>query len=64
MRGWNARIGSIFLFSLIADTALIFHCRGDYYSLISGEASALAPGKSPIGTLQSTLVMKNGQPNQ
>jgi gamma-glutamyltranspeptidase/glutathione hydrolase len=47
---------------VIADLGLIFNCRGDYYSLVPGEANALAPGKRPRSTLQSTLVMKDGQP--
>jgi gamma-glutamyltranspeptidase len=40
----------------------IFNCRGDYYSLVAGEANAPAPGKRPRSTLQSTLVMKDGKP--
>ncbi len=40
----------------------IFNCRGDYYSLVPGHANALAPGKRPRSTLQSTLVMKDGAP--
>jgi gamma-glutamyltranspeptidase / glutathione hydrolase len=44
-------------------TGIIFNCRGDYYSLEPGHANALAPGKRPRSTLQSTLVMKNGQPH-
>ena len=47
---------------VMGDTGIIFNCRGDYYSLIRGEANALEPGKRPRSTLQSTLVMKNGQP--
>ncbi len=47
---------------VMGDTGLIFNCRGDYYSLVPGEANALAPGKRPRSTLQSTLVMKDGQP--
>jgi gamma-glutamyltranspeptidase/glutathione hydrolase len=43
-------------------TGVIFNCRGDYYSLIRGEANALEPGKRPRSTLQSTLVLKDGQP--
>lgn len=39
----------------------IFNCRGDYYKLEPGEANSLAPGKRPRSTLQSTLVLKNGQ---
>ena len=46
----------------MGDTGIIFNCRGDYYSLVPGEANALEPGKRPRSTLQSTLVMKNGQP--
>src|SRR5438067_3944720 len=47
---------------VMGSTGIIFNCRGDYYSLVPGEANALEPGKRPRSTLQSTLVMKNGQP--
>lgn len=47
---------------VMGSTGLIFNCRGDYYSLVRGEANALAPGKRPRSTLQSTLVMKNDAP--
>jgi gamma-glutamyltranspeptidase / glutathione hydrolase len=47
---------------VMGDTGILFNCRGDYYSLIRGEANALEPGKRPRSTLQSTLVMKDGQP--
>lgn len=47
---------------VMGDTGIIFNCRGDYYSLQRGEANALEPGKRPRSTLQSTLVMKDGQP--
>jgi gamma-glutamyltranspeptidase/glutathione hydrolase len=47
---------------VMGDTGLIFNCRGDYYSLVAGEANALAPGKRPRSTLQSTLIMKDGAP--
>ena len=47
---------------VMADLGFIFNCRGDYYSLIAGEANALAPGKRPRSTLQSTLVMKGSRP--
>jgi gamma-glutamyltranspeptidase / glutathione hydrolase len=47
---------------VMGNTGIIFNCRGDYYSLIRGEANALEPGKRPRSTLQSTLVMKDGQP--
>ena len=47
---------------VMGDTGIIFNCRGDYYSLVPGEANALAPGKRPRSTLQSTLVMKDGHP--
>ena len=39
----------------------IFNCRGDYYSLVAGHANALAPGKRPRSTLQSTLVTRDGK---
>ena len=47
---------------VMGDTGIIFNCRGDYYSLVRGEANALEPGKRPRSTLQSTLIMKAGQP--
>jgi gamma-glutamyltranspeptidase/glutathione hydrolase len=47
---------------VMGNTGIIFNCRGDYYSLVRGEANALVPGKRPRSTLQSTLVMKDGQP--
>jgi gamma-glutamyltranspeptidase / glutathione hydrolase len=47
---------------VMGDTGIIFNCRGDYYSLIRGETNALEPRKRPRNTLQSTLVMKDGQP--
>lgn len=47
---------------VMGSTGLIFNCRGDYYSLVRGEANALEPGKRPRSTLQSTLVIKNDEP--
>jgi gamma-glutamyltranspeptidase / glutathione hydrolase len=47
---------------VMGDTGILFNCRGDYYSLVPGEANALQPGKRPRSTLQSTLVMKDGLP--
>jgi gamma-glutamyltranspeptidase/glutathione hydrolase len=47
---------------VMGDTGIILNCRGDYYSLVAGEANALEPFKRPRSTLQSTLVMKDGQP--
>lgn len=47
---------------VMGDLGIIFNCRGDYFSLVRGEANALEPGKRPRSTLQSTLVMKDGQP--
>src|SRR3989441_6597632 len=47
---------------LMADLGFIFNCRGDYYSLVPGEANALVPGKRPRSTLATTLIMKDGQP--
>jgi gamma-glutamyltranspeptidase/glutathione hydrolase len=47
---------------VMGNTGIIFNCRGDYYSLVRGEANALEPGKRPRSTLQSTLIMKSGQP--
>ena len=48
---------------VVGDLGFSFTCRGDYYSLVEGEANALAPGKRPRSTLQSTLVMKDGAPH-
>jgi gamma-glutamyltranspeptidase / glutathione hydrolase len=47
---------------VMGNTGIILNCRGDYYSLVRGEANALEPGKRPRSTLQSTLVMKDDQP--
>jgi len=47
---------------VMGNTGILFNCRGDYYSLVKGEANALEPGKRPRSTLQSTLVMKDGRP--
>jgi gamma-glutamyltranspeptidase/glutathione hydrolase len=47
---------------VMGDTGIIFNCRGDYYSLVRSEVNALEPGKRPRSTLQSTLIMKEGQP--
>jgi gamma-glutamyltranspeptidase/glutathione hydrolase len=47
---------------VIEGLGIIFNCRGDYYTLNEGEANALAPGKRPRSTLQSTLIMKDNQP--
>jgi len=47
---------------VMGDLGLIFNCRGDYYSLVPGEANALEPGKRPRSTLQATLVTKDGEP--
>jgi gamma-glutamyltranspeptidase / glutathione hydrolase len=47
---------------VMGDTGILFNCRGDYYSLVRGEANALEPGKRPRSTLQSTLIMKDDQP--
>jgi gamma-glutamyltranspeptidase / glutathione hydrolase len=47
---------------VMGSTGLILNCRGDYYSLLRGEANALEPGKRPRSTLQSTLVLKDDQP--
>ena len=47
---------------VMGDLGFIFNCRGDYYSMVSGHANALEPGKRPRSTRQGTLVMKEGQP--
>ena len=53
--GWGTGV-------VMGDLGFILNCRGDYYSLVPGEANALEPGKRPRSTLQSTLVTKDGQP--
>lgn len=45
---------------VMGDLGFSFNCRGDYFSLVPGHANALAPGKRPRSTLQSTLVTRNG----
>jgi gamma-glutamyltranspeptidase/glutathione hydrolase len=47
---------------VMGDLGFIFNCRGDYYSLEPGTAKSLEPHKRPRSTLQSTLVMKDGEP--
>jgi gamma-glutamyltranspeptidase/glutathione hydrolase len=47
---------------VMGSTGFILNCRGDYYSLVKGDANALQPGKRPRSTLQSTLVIKDGEP--
>ncbi len=47
---------------VMGDLGFILNCRGDYYSLVPGHANALEPGKRPRSTLQSTLVLKDGNP--
>ena len=47
---------------VMGDLGFAFNCRGDYYSLVQGQANALQPGKRPRSTLQGTLVLKDGQP--
>lgn len=47
---------------VLADLGFILNCRGDYFSLAPGHANALEPRKRPRSTLQSTLVVKDGQP--
>src|SRR5579863_3134271 len=63
MVGFEPSLHSLFGTGVVmGDTGIIFNCRGDYYSLVRGEANALEPGKRPRSTLQSTLIMKDGQP--
>jgi gamma-glutamyltranspeptidase/glutathione hydrolase len=47
---------------VMGELGFSFNCRGDYFSLVPGHANALAPGKRPRSTLQSTLVLKDGKP--
>jgi gamma-glutamyltranspeptidase/glutathione hydrolase len=46
----------------MGDLGFTSNCRGDYFSLVPGHPNALAPGKRPRSTLQSTLVLKDGKP--
>ena len=46
----------------MGDLGFTLNCRGDYFSLVPGHPNALAPGKRPRTTLQSTLVLKDGKP--
>jgi gamma-glutamyltranspeptidase/glutathione hydrolase len=48
---------------VLGKLGFLLNCRGDYYSLVSGEANALEPGKRPRSTLQGTLVLKEGKPH-
>ncbi len=47
----------------MGELGFVFNCRGDYFSLVPGHPNALAPGKRPRSTLQSTLVLKDGRPH-
>ncbi len=47
---------------VMGELGFSFNCRGDYFSLMPGQANALAPGKRPRSTLQSTMVLKDGKP--
>ncbi len=46
----------------MGELGFTLNCRGDYFSLVAGHPNALAPGKRPRSTLQSTLVLKDGKP--
>src|SRR5262249_22571859 len=48
---------------VLGNLGFLLNCRGDYYSLVAGEANALQPGKRPRSTLQGTLVMHDGKPH-
>jgi gamma-glutamyltranspeptidase/glutathione hydrolase len=63
MVSWTPSLHSVFGSGVVlGNLGFILNCRGDYYSLVPGEANALQPGKRPRSTLQATLVMKDGQP--
>jgi gamma-glutamyltranspeptidase/glutathione hydrolase len=64
MVGFEPSLHSVFGTGVvIADLGIIFNCRGDYFTLEPGKPYTLGePGKRPRSTLQSTLVMKDGQP--
>ncbi|MGH9720562.1 MAG: gamma-glutamyltransferase [Bryobacteraceae bacterium] len=44
---------------VMAELGFSFNCRGDYFSLIPGNANALEGGKRPRSTLQGTIVTKD-----
>jgi gamma-glutamyltranspeptidase / glutathione hydrolase len=46
----------------MGELGFTLNCRGDYFSLVPGHPNALAPGKRPRSTLQSTLVLQDGKP--
>ena len=46
---------------VMGNLGFLLNCRGDYYSLVAGHANALEPGKRPRSTLQSTIVLKDGE---
>jgi len=46
----------------MGELGFTFNCRGDYFSLVPDHPNALAPGKRPRTTLQSTLVLQEGKP--
>ncbi|MGH9340826.1 MAG: gamma-glutamyltransferase [Acidobacteriota bacterium] len=47
---------------VMADLGFILNCRGDYFSLVSGHANVLEPGRRPRSTLTSTLILRDGRP--
>jgi gamma-glutamyltranspeptidase/glutathione hydrolase len=47
---------------VMGNLGFTLNCRGDYYSLVPGHPNALAPGKRPRSTLQSTIVLRDDRP--
>jgi gamma-glutamyltranspeptidase/glutathione hydrolase len=47
----------------MANTGLIFNCRGDCFVLDETHPNALMPGKRPRSTLTPSLVLKDGEPS-
>ena len=47
----------------IAETGLIFNCRGDCFVLDPNHPNALMPRKRPRSTLTPTIVLKDGEPS-
>ncbi len=63
MVSWTPSLHSSFGCGVnMADTGVIFNCRGDYYHFEPGHANELKPHKRPRSTLAPLLVTKDGEP--